>query len=103
MFIKIDSSFVLFICNLIALSLLVSIERVYNYVLNKFLAPIISQLTDANVISKVVVTSKNILTLTTKGYATINYDICNYKINNDIQEFSESEQKILLKLKKFNG
>lgn len=99
MFLKIDSSVMFFICNLIALFLLIIIEKVYNVLLNKVLSTLISQLTKANIISSVFITSKNIFALTTKGYVVINYKDNDYKINNNIQEFSESEQKFLNNLK----
>jgi len=99
MFLKIDSSVMFFIFNLIALLLLIIIEKAYNVLLNKVLSTLISQLTKANVISSVFITSKNIFALTTKGYVMINYKANDYKINNNIQEFSESEQKFLNNLK----
>jgi hypothetical protein len=95
MLMKIDSSFMFFICNLIALLLLVIVEKAYNVILNRVLATLISQLTNTNVISTVFITSKNIFALTTKGYVMVNYKTSDYKIHKDIQEFSKSEQIIL--------
>ncbi len=98
--IKTDFSFMLFILNIIALLLLIIVEKVYNVILNIVLVEVISQLANTNVISTVLITTKIIYALTTKGYIIIYYNTEDYKIHKDIQEFSASEQIYLKKLNK---
>lgn len=97
---KIDSALILLCCNLIALLLLIVFEKLYYYLLNIVLSPMISQLTEADVVSSILVTRKNIYALTNKGYVIINYKINDYKMHKEIQEFSTSDQKYFARLKK---
>ncbi|MEL7568989.1 MAG: hypothetical protein AAGU14_00330 [Eubacteriaceae bacterium] len=97
---KIDSALILFSCNLIALLLLIVFEKLYYFLLNIVISPMISQLTEAEVVSTILVTRKNIYAITNKGYVTINYKINDYKIHEDIKEFSISDKKYFARLKK---
>ena len=99
MFKKMSSSFMLFICNSVAFSLTVITEKIYDIILNKVFTALISQITNADVISKILITSKNVFTLTTKGYVVINYIMNDFKVSKNIEEFSERDKITLNKLK----
>lgn len=100
---KVEFAAVLFLCNLAALIILMTTEIAYHKLLDYSISPIIFQLTNAEVISNVLVTRKNLYALTTKGYVVVEMvdeDAEDYEVHQNIQEFSENEQKYLAKLKK---
>ncbi|NMC57495.1 MAG: hypothetical protein GYA50_09770 [Eubacteriaceae bacterium] len=96
---KVDSALILLSCNLIALLLLIVFEKLYYFLLDKVISPMISQLTEADVVSTLLVTRNNIYAITNKGYVIINYKINDYKMHKEIQEFSTSDQKYFTRLK----
>lgn len=98
MFVRKDLAFKVFICNIIALLLLIFIEKLYSNLLNAVLAALVSRVTDSTVISKVFVSGNSVYALVSSGYVIVNYKLGDYKVDVDINKFSEKEKNIFAKI-----
>lgn len=91
-------AFKVFICNIIALLMLIFLEKIYNDLLNTILVALVSQLTDSTVITSVFVSRSSVYALISRGYVIVNYKLGDYKIYDDMNKVSEKERKIFVKI-----